>query len=383
MMNTTTRNGLGNIVRNIVRNIGWAWLLTGAALTACAEDEALSGPRPPARASAEGDAGAPVAKGAPTVGPDASAAVTSPFMPEPEAGAPVAEASAPSVAGRFVAVGYDGRRAMSLDGRTWTGDTREGNGNVDGPELFRDVAFANGLFVAVGGGCAGGCKGRITVTSDGLTWKDVAPAAADNWLGGVAYGNGTWVTVGGFARVLRSVDAITWTPTDVADGSLRGMRFESGWFVAVGDGGRRRRSQDGLTWVDATMGGGGLHSLAYGNGVWVAAGYGGRRVRSTDNGATWSNDVTSDNTESVTFAEGRFLATSQGGPVLTSTDGASWTSHGGSGASGIAFGRPGGQPRYVGFAWVSTRRASDDGLAWRDAVGDDGTSAFGSVAYGP
>lgn len=361
-------------------------LAAAATLGACeVEDEAAG--RPSAGvAPGAGAPGAPNATatgdgGTNTVGPSASDSGASPVGADAGSLTPP-EAGPPAQPGRFVAVGYDGRRAMSLDGKTWTADARDGNGNVDGPQLFRDIGFANGLFVAVGGGCDGGCKGRIAITKDGVSWKDVAPASADNWLGGVAYGNGTWVTTGGFSRVLRSPDGVTWTPTDVADGRIRNMRFANGWFVAVGDGGRRKRSQDGLTWVDATSGGSDLHALAYGNGVWVASGYGGRRVRSTDDGATWQSDVTSDDTESVVFANGQFYATAQGGAVVTSTDGASWTSHGGQGASSIAVGRPSGKSAFVGFGWVATRLASDDGLAWKTAVTDDGTSAFTMAVWG-
>lgn len=356
-------------------------------LGACAvEDEEAgrpSAPSPAANAApaapGAGDAGETTVGVGTSPGSDAGPVTTS-----TDGGGPgnTSDAATSSLPGRFVAVGYDGRRAMSLDGKIWTADARDGSGNVDGPQLFRDIAFANGLFVAVGGGCDGGCKGRIAVTKDGVSWKDVAPASADNWLGGVAYGNGTWVAVGGFSRVLRSADGLTWTAADLADGSIRNMRFANGWFVAVGDGGRRKRSQDGLAWVDATSGGTDLHSLAYGNGVWVAAGYGGRRVRSTDDGATWTSDVASDDTESVAFANGQFFATAEGGAIMTSTDGAAWTHHAGPGASTITAGRPGGQTQFIGFGWVATRRASADGLAWSTAVVDDKTSAFAAATWG-
>lgn len=330
-----------------------------------------------------GDASSPMPSPTVAVGDDAGHDRASP----PDAGSDAATtpadtgADAPARVGRFVAVGYDGRRAMSLDGRVWTHDTRDGAGDVDGPQLLRDVAYANGLFVAVGGGCAGGCKGRIAVTTDGISWTDVAPASANNWLGGVAWGNGTWIAVGGFPRVMRSIDGKTWTFADQSDGSLRKVRFANGWFVGVGDDGRRRRSKDGITWTSATSGGTGFGALAYGNGTWVVAGNGGRRVRSTDDGATWKDDVTSDSTDSVLFAEGRFVATSEGS-LLTSPDGAAWTPHAGRSASGVGFGAPGGQARYVGFAWEAKRLASDDGLAWTVAVADDQASAFTTVAYG-
>ena len=97
-------------------------LAAAATLGACeVEDEAAG--RPSAGvAPGAGAPGAPNATatgdgGTNTVGPSASDSGASPVGADAGSLTPP-EAGPPAQPGRFVAVGYDGRRAMSLDGKT-------------------------------------------------------------------------------------------------------------------------------------------------------------------------------------------------------------------------------------------------------------------------
>ena len=67
-----------------------------------------------------------------------------------------------------------------------------------------DIHYANGLWVAVGGG------GAITTSGDGETWTKRTSNVSDN-LYNVHYANGLWVAVGGGEAITTSGDGETWT----------------------------------------------------------------------------------------------------------------------------------------------------------------------------
>lgn len=135
--------------------------------------------------------------------------------------------------GRYAAVNDDGHRSTSADGKTWTYATGED------ATTSTDVAFGNGVFVALGttstvrsqdGGktySAGGalsspCAGLVfakgqflaladghTFTSpDGASWTEHASPNAHQ--GAIAYGHGTFVMMNGNERFTSS-DGVAWT----------------------------------------------------------------------------------------------------------------------------------------------------------------------------
>jgi hypothetical protein len=57
--------------------------------------------------------------------------------------------------------------------------------------LWRSVAYGNGLFVAVS---VTGTGNRVMTSPDGITWT-IRTSAADNPWQSVAYGDGLWVAV--------------------------------------------------------------------------------------------------------------------------------------------------------------------------------------------
>ncbi len=101
--------------------------------------------------------------------------------------------------GRFVAVG-DGANAYSLNGTNW---------NLALTSLHLDsIAFADGVFVTVG-------AGTVLTSTDGINW--IARDPGGNFgLGGVAYGQNTFVAAGGLGIIVQS-DPI------VAMGLTRGL----------------------------------------------------------------------------------------------------------------------------------------------------------------
>ena len=96
----------------------------------------------------------------------------------------------------WVAVSSSNLVMTSPDGTTWTSRTPAANLN------WRDVAYGNGLWVAVS---ADGTGNRVMTSPDGITWT-LRDSAADNSWSSVAYGNGLWVAVAasGTNRVMTS-----------------------------------------------------------------------------------------------------------------------------------------------------------------------------------
>jgi photosystem II stability/assembly factor-like uncharacterized protein len=68
-----------------------------------------------------------------------------------------------------------------------------------------DVAYGNGLFVAVGS------DGTIITSNDGRMWQNRTSGVKSD-LHGVAYGGGKWLITGKARTLLVSDDAKTWNP---------------------------------------------------------------------------------------------------------------------------------------------------------------------------
>lgn len=370
-----------------------------------------TGGTPGVRPGGAGSSGSPGITGGSSGPPPAGGQIgsTSPdgaTTPSTDAGAPgMARDAAPEAAAAsgfrggpaFVGVGYQGRRIVSRDGVTWTGDMSDGTGMVSDPRRFRDIAYAEGLVVAVGGGCEGACTGRIA-TFDGERWMDATLPAGLSWLAAVAYGNGTWVAAGVDGAVALSSDGRRWTrgrqnlPStvrDIAFGNVGGTAM----FVAAGDGFLRARSLDGQTWIDLVNSFPGadepqdLLAVAIGAGVAIVAGEGGRRIRSRD-GASWI-DAAAGGTliGSLVYADGRFQGFTDNGIVHVSMDdGRTWTPQtmiSGPGAY-VASGTIGGSRLFVGSTGAVIK-SSPSGLVWttRYAQGDQTTPFSRFTFAGP
>ena len=135
---------------------------------------------------------------------------------------------------------------------------------------LRGVAYANGLWVVVGG------SGTILTSTNGTSWTSRSSGTSSSLLG-VAYANGLWVAVGGSGTILISLDGTTWTLCDSGtSSSLLGVAYADGLWVAVEGSGTILISLDGTTWIPRDSGtSSSLWDVAYGNGLWVAVGFGG------------------------------------------------------------------------------------------------------------
>ncbi len=267
----------------------------------------------------------------------------------------------------FIAVGQNGLRVASWDGRSWSAAQtgREG-------ETYRAAAFGNGVCVAVG---SYGGENLLAVTRNGVDWKtEKRSAGYVRYLRGLGFGGGTFVGLGGdpgsvgdskpFVSLTREGER--WTDYQPIPGRnvLRRLAWGGGRFVAVGDRGRRAASPDGTAWTDApaVRALDTLIDVAFGNGVFVGVGLHGLRMASRD-GLTWDRRFPGEEGEhlnSVLWDGRRFVAVGQGATYF-SPDGSAWERRPNRDAPLTAVYGGG---VFVGAAWKGRLLRSQDAVTW-------------------
>jgi hypothetical protein len=291
------------------------------------------------------------------------------------------EASAPGVS-MYVASGYQNRRIVSLDSKTWIHDVTDPPSSLD--DIGTGLAIGMGMIVVAG-------DTGIYTSTDGSSWTKLPPPVPQAWpgLGGCAatYGDGEFVIVASNDS-WTSTDGVTFTDNAPDGASIAathwdGLAFGNGHFFAVGDSngpGDRKVSEDGVNWhdyvQDATPWTGGV---AFGAGVFVAVGASGRRAWTTD-GVSINDvsDTTLGDINGVAFGDGTFVVAGANA-TATSTDGMTWTTSASYPAGKLNFG--GGL--FLTTTWVSNILTSPDGQTWTTVFsGDSGTPALARIAWG-
>lgn len=236
--------------------------------------------------------------------------------------------------GVFVAVAQ-GRVAYSENGIDWTEIDLQNSGMV-----CYSVAFGNGKFVATGAGYK-----DYYYSEDGINWTKGKLPLPGTWF--VAYGNGRFVTVDNGSNadtVLYSEDGVNWTSTpmtvELESGSKWAtVRFVNDRFIALASYQISAYSKDGVNWTKITLPSSTNYQdaayykdIAYGNGKYVAVGK--RAISYSEDGINWtkaSAPTTEEGWFSVTYGGGRFVAisynhltTTQSGLYAYSEDGINW-----------------------------------------------------------
>ena len=226
----------------------------------------------------------------------------------------------------------------------------------------------------------------VTITDNDAGWLAISAGsannaflaagqpAATNWTGGspipgtahndIAYGNGTWVAVGGDGSggAATSTDGSAWvsrTITTLASGTdeFIGVAYNGVNFVAISQSDETAVSSNGITW---TAGGalptatGDWVAIEYGNGRFVAIADTGEVAVSTDNGTNWraSNAGLVNITDptfwtNIGYGQGLFVAVGEN-TIATSQYGLDWSRRFIDGTAekwyGVAFGNPDNDP---------------------------------------
>jgi hypothetical protein len=270
----------------------------------------------------------------------------------------------------FLAVGHNGLRLTSPDGKTWSQPMLGKEG-----ETYRCAAGGKGLLAAIG---SYGGSNIFASSADGVAWKtSIKDAQYARYIRGLGFGNDIFLALGGdpgsvgLARpfVFTSTDGEKWEgPHDIPGKFMvRRVAFGNKLFVAVGDRGRRAASPNGRTWTDApeVKAIDTLVDVAFGNGVFVGVGLHGLRMVTLD-GVKWTNRQMGDEGEhlnSVVWAKDRFVAAGVGATFI-STDGLKWERIANADAPlSVAYGAG----LFVGPRWKGRLMRSADGVKWDEA----------------
>ena len=334
--------------------------------------------------------------------------------------------------GRFVAVSYYGRSAVSTDGLHWTvspqfnwngvGAVNYGNGlfvatisndeytptgvvshvafSTDGlswterslgvPSIVRDITWGNGLFVACGyrPGLNNDGPSAIFTTPDLVSWNTYL-LPATNSLVAIQSGGGRFVAVSSEqdGLIVSSPDAVHWTVHRVPlTNGLYALTYGAGRFAAAGNFGNLLTSTNGETWTLQSVGSEtNLRGVARGEGGYVAIGNDGLLLTSS-NGMAWTPQPrpTSNNLRGVAFGAGRFTAVGEkdsvGGTIFVSSNGATWTRVSSSTNTGL-YDIIYAVDRFVAVGDKGTTIVSRDGLTWTTGSSSTGQK-LNSIAWG-
>ena len=201
------------------------------------------------------------------------------------------------------------------------------------------ITYGNGKFVA------GGYNGTMATSLDGINWTAVVDNkfGTTSYINAIAYGNSTFVAGGetySFSKMATSPDGINWTAvatTTFDTAGIKAIAYGNGKFVAGGANGKMAYSTDnGTTWTavpNSTFDTAGIFAIAYGNGNFVAGGSYGRMAISPDGinwGPVYNSSFHSGSFEyyvisAIAHANGKFFAGGREGGMSTSPDGINWT----------------------------------------------------------
>jgi hypothetical protein len=155
------------------------------------------------------------------------------------------------------------------------------------PFQISSMAYGNGTFLGVGGGF------RLT-SYDGANWTVSTTSPIIN-SGGVAYGNGMFLTFGKNSQynanyILQSTNATTWTTIYASSNALTAAAYGNDTWVFIGtnDIATATTTSSNWNWVEFQPGFS-PSGITYGNGVFVVSGsYGSSLlIVSSSDGITW------------------------------------------------------------------------------------------------
>lgn len=154
----------------------------------------------------------------------------------------------------FVTVGDSGTIYYSQDGGGHWTLAASSLGDITSLKLL-DVAYGNGLFVAVGNN---GDGSQVLLTSpDGDSWNDHTPVDQGRMLYSVDYVNGRFIAgaidLQSGEYVYESTDGINWgtaiSLNTTAAAPIVGVDYCNGFYLALDSAGTMRKSVDGSTWT--------------------------------------------------------------------------------------------------------------------------------------
>jgi hypothetical protein len=201
--------------------------------------------------------------------------------------------------------------------------------------LFRNIAYGNGTFLAVGGFT----DGIVQASTDGKNWGpkltfseanhllNSSVRTGVNWLAAAAYGNGKWMAVSGKGDIIYSTDTVHWSsrnPSNVVAGeAFRSLVFGGGYFVAGGS--QWGISHDGETWEYYSASGGFQQILYFKNQFWAISN--GQLYTLNISAHKWSAAGQVSGATRIFLSANGGLGASGSGKISFSPDGVKWSAH--------------------------------------------------------
>jgi hypothetical protein len=256
------------------------------------------------------------------------------------------------------------REVLSTDAQTWITRTPSADNS------WNDVAYGNSTYVAIGG--TSGSANQVMTSSNGITWTAQSSADSMVWRT-VTYGNGLFVAgassaSGGSHYIMTSPDGLTWTnqTSGLSGDAIFSITYGNGVYVAVSSLGTVMSSPDAAIWTSRTAAAASTWvGVAYGNGLFVAVSESGT-VMTSPNGINWTSRTAAaaNNWEDVVYGNGLFVAVGSTGTnrVMTSPDGITWTVR--TPASDTWHSVTYGNGLFVATAWDGAVTTSPDGVTW-------------------
>ena len=263
-----------------------------------------------------------------------------------------------------------------------------------GTYSINDIAYGNGIWVAVGGSSF---AGRIRRSTDAVTWTTVTTPYGYSFMDSIDYGNNLWIAVGRYDGSIKiSTNSTNWSDGQYFNYKPRSIAYGNGTWVIGTRGSYSNQSPeiytstDSVNWTTQTSNFTGqystINSISYGNGTWVAVGYslGGGQIRTSTNLVTWtprtSNVFSATHANSVFYGNGTWVVGFDWGEIRTSTDAITWTTRT-SNLNNIN------SVYYANGVWVAggyfgTLRYSTDAITWTTQTSNFGSTTIRSVVYG-
>jgi hypothetical protein len=228
--------------------------------------------------------------------------------------------------GMFVAVGGGKNHiAYSEDGINWT--------SCAGNTFFGDSSNCNGYCVTykksmwIAGAEVPGTNSKLIGYSyDGINWNSTT-SSLNNLVASIDYNGTYFVAVGAGSStkyVIYSTNAITWTDANAANTNVgRGVKWNGSFFIGVGSGGNRMKSTNGINWTSFTTGTGGNSGLCVDYNpltkMWLIGQDGGVIEYSIDvSAATWTlaTETFTSTVRGIAFATIPYPCFKQGSKIL-------------------------------------------------------------------
>lgn len=261
------------------------------------------------------------------------------------------------------------------DGTIWTQRT------LPASQGWQSVAYGNGTFVAVGG------TTTAATSADGSTWTSSTLPINGFYVG---FGNNRFVVVQqNSTNVATSTDGINWTTGSLpVSAEWYGVGYGNGTFVTFA---RTTivaaTSTDGINWTQRTLpSSADWRSIAYGNNTFVITPVSNNVVATSTDGITWIQRTlpVTGSWNMVTFGNGIFVTVGDlSTTALISTDGINWTQ--GTLPSSLMWrGITYGNGIFVTPAYDTTTVAtSTDGITWTSSNSlPSNPSWYTGVGYG-